>query len=316
MLSSGDPKGYYRALGVAPGATPEAIRTAFRERAKVLHPDRAFSTADEAGFRRLAEAYEVLRDPRRRLEYDSHALAETTAGAAPRARPAETPPAAASDELAELRQRGARPQRVWRNRPLAAEATADLGRWRAAAVALALLLAVGGGVLWRTYGRMSAAENEATALAARLEAATVSERELRGRVAARAVGAAADRAEERAGWVVFARDIPFQPGSADIDQPLAIVIDSAVIELSRALRQVPPDAPWAVLIEGYAGSAAAPDGVAVAAWETALLRLGAVIERLLAQGLPAERLATRFNAGFAVGEETPVVELKLICCTR
>lgn len=316
MLSSGDPKGYYRALGVAPGATPEAIRTAFRERAKVLHPDRAVSAADEAGFRRLAEAYEVLRDPRRRLEYDSRALAETPPAAAPRPRPAEVPPAPPTDELAELRQRGARPQRVWANRPLAAAASADLGRWRTTAVVLALLLAVGGGVLWRMHVRMSASESEAAALAARLEAATVSERELRGRLAARAVGAAADRAEERAGWVVFARDIPFQPGSADIDQPLEIVIDSAVIELSRALRQVPPDAPWVVLIEGYAGSAAAPDGVAVAAWETALLRLGAVIERLLAQGLPAERLATRFNAGFAVGDETPVVELKLICCTR
>lgn len=316
MLSSGDPKGYYRALGVAPGATPEAIRTAFRERAKVLHPDRALSAADEAGFRRLAEAYEVLRDPRRRLEYDSRALAETPPPAPPRPRPAEPAPAAPTDGPAVLRQRGARPQRVWANRPVVGEPSAGHGRWRAATVLLALLLAVGGGVLWRMHVRMSTSESEAAALAARLEAATVSERELRGRIAARAVGTAADRAEERAGWVVFARDIPFQPGSADIDQPLEIVIDSAVIELSRALRQVPPDAPWVVLIEGYAGSAAASDGVAVAAWETALLRLGAVIERLLAQGLPAERLATRFNAGFAVGEETPVVELKLICCTR
>jgi hypothetical protein len=316
MLSSGDPKGYYRALGVAPGATPEAIRAAFRERAKVLHPDRAFSAVDEAGFRKLAEAYEVLRDPRRRLEYDSRALAATTAPAAPRARPAEPPPTPPSDELAELRLRGARPQRVGATRPLTAEVVAGAERWRLATVILALLLAVGGGVLWRMHGRITASESEATALAARLEASTISERELRGRVAARAVGAAADRAEERAGWVVFARDIPFQPGSADIDEPLEIVIDTAVIELSRALRQVPPDAPWVVLIEGYAGSAAAPDGVAVVAWETALLRLGAVIERLLAQGLPAERLATRFNAGFAVAEETPVVEVKLICCTR
>ncbi len=49
----------YRTLGVEPSADADAVRTAYRERAKRLHPDR--ENGDEEGFKRLTEAYEVVK---------------------------------------------------------------------------------------------------------------------------------------------------------------------------------------------------------------------------------------------------------------
>ena len=75
MAAVGDPRGYYQALGVDRTASAEDIRTAFRLRAKELHPDRAGETGDREAFRQLREAYEALRDPQQRLRYDTESLA-------------------------------------------------------------------------------------------------------------------------------------------------------------------------------------------------------------------------------------------------
>ncbi|CCG41948.1 DnaJ domain-containing protein [Magnetospirillum molischianum] len=66
-----DPKGYYAVLGLDPGADAEEIRAAYRQRVKVVHPDRDPSTRAREEFRRLIEAYAVLKDVIRRAEYDS-----------------------------------------------------------------------------------------------------------------------------------------------------------------------------------------------------------------------------------------------------
>lgn len=68
---SQDPKGYYAVLGLAPGAEPSAIKAAYRERVKEVHPDRNASAGAAEEFQRLSEAYQVLRDMVRRAEYDS-----------------------------------------------------------------------------------------------------------------------------------------------------------------------------------------------------------------------------------------------------
>jgi len=68
-----DPKGYYAVLGLDPEADADEIRAAYRQRVKVVHPDRDPSTRAREEFRRLMEAYAVLKDVIRRAEYDSAA---------------------------------------------------------------------------------------------------------------------------------------------------------------------------------------------------------------------------------------------------
>ena len=58
---------YYEVLGVNKSASPDEIKTAFRRAAVEHHPDRG---GDEAKFKELNEAYEVLGDPEKRNRYD------------------------------------------------------------------------------------------------------------------------------------------------------------------------------------------------------------------------------------------------------
>jgi DnaJ-domain-containing protein 1 len=50
----------YRTLGLAPGADADAVRGAYRERVKEVHPDA--ETGDEEAFKRVNRAYERLRE--------------------------------------------------------------------------------------------------------------------------------------------------------------------------------------------------------------------------------------------------------------
>ena len=67
-------KNYYRVLGVAPDATPEQIRSAYREKAKGLHPDRAGGGCEP--FQAVQEAYAVLGEPSRRKAHDEQLARE------------------------------------------------------------------------------------------------------------------------------------------------------------------------------------------------------------------------------------------------
>ncbi len=62
----------YRELGVTPEAEPEVIRAAYRALAQRYHPDRqaGSSTLAAAKMARINHAYEVLRDPESRRNYD------------------------------------------------------------------------------------------------------------------------------------------------------------------------------------------------------------------------------------------------------
>jgi hypothetical protein len=62
---------YYARLEVAPGASRDDIVNAYRRLAMGAHPDANPEDPDAAGrFREIAEAYEVLGDPKRRDAYD------------------------------------------------------------------------------------------------------------------------------------------------------------------------------------------------------------------------------------------------------
>ncbi|QOC21623.1 DnaJ domain-containing protein [Wenzhouxiangella sp. AB-CW3] len=63
-------KDYYRTLGVEPGASADEIKRAYRKLARKYHPDRNKETGSEDRFKEIGEAWEVLKDPDKRRQYD------------------------------------------------------------------------------------------------------------------------------------------------------------------------------------------------------------------------------------------------------
>ena len=62
---------YYETLGVKRNATQEEIQRAYRRLARQYHPDVNKDQSAEQRFKELSEAYEVLRDPGKRKQYDA-----------------------------------------------------------------------------------------------------------------------------------------------------------------------------------------------------------------------------------------------------
>lgn len=64
-------KDYYKILGITnKGATDDEIKKAYRKMALKYHPDKNKSPGAEEKFKEVAEAYEVLSDPKKREIYD------------------------------------------------------------------------------------------------------------------------------------------------------------------------------------------------------------------------------------------------------
>ena len=60
---------YYNILEGEPTATDGAIKSAFKDKAKQMHPDAGGSEED---FKKINEAYNVLKNPQKRAEYDHY----------------------------------------------------------------------------------------------------------------------------------------------------------------------------------------------------------------------------------------------------
>jgi molecular chaperone DnaJ len=77
---------YYEILGVAKGADEKALKTAYRNLAKKLHPDANHGSKEtDAKFKELNEAYDVLKDPQKKAAYDrfGHKAFENGGGGRP-----------------------------------------------------------------------------------------------------------------------------------------------------------------------------------------------------------------------------------------
>lgn len=74
---------YYEVLGISKSASADEIKKAFRKAAIQYHPDK--ESGDEAKFKEVNEAYEVLKDPSKRQRYDQfgHAGVGGAAGGNP-----------------------------------------------------------------------------------------------------------------------------------------------------------------------------------------------------------------------------------------
>ena len=69
MKFSPDDPDYYHVLRVAPDCDPKALELSYKQLAKQYHPDHS-ATADLARFKEITAAYRVLRDAKRRAQYD------------------------------------------------------------------------------------------------------------------------------------------------------------------------------------------------------------------------------------------------------
>ena len=65
-------KDYYKIMGVNQDASEKDIKLAYRRLARKYHPDLSKEPNAEERFKEMGEAYEVLKDPTKRAEYDQY----------------------------------------------------------------------------------------------------------------------------------------------------------------------------------------------------------------------------------------------------
>ena len=63
-------KDYYKIMGLKRDASLEEVKLAYRKLARKYHPDVSSENDAEERFKEVSEAYEVLRDPKKRATYD------------------------------------------------------------------------------------------------------------------------------------------------------------------------------------------------------------------------------------------------------
>ncbi|XP_051893828.1 dnaJ homolog subfamily B member 5 [Pristis pectinata] len=83
-------KNYYNILGINSEASDDEIKKAYRKMALKFHPDKNKEPNAEEKFKEIAEAYEVLSDPKKRSIYDQYGEEGLKAGGASTGGPGNT----------------------------------------------------------------------------------------------------------------------------------------------------------------------------------------------------------------------------------
>lgn len=291
MALAGDRRGYYGALGVERTASADDIRAAFRERAKLLHPDGRGPGGDEGRFQRLMEAYEALRDPQSRVRYDAESLASDRSESQGHWN-GDKPDGDAQFGSAAAKAWGWAEALVRRlGGPVVALAIAGL-----ALLASTVMLAVGS-------SRVADRDRQIDELRHWLQAAN-----------ARPVPAQAPP-QATALPSVYHGELLFPNGSTELDPATRTKLDAVTTELQHAISGLPSGSAWVVLVESAIDRAADRGGLLVDAWEVALLRVGVSAQYLVGHGIAADRVAVRFHAGaLAPAGQSQAVAFELLCC--
>ncbi len=314
-----DPRGYYRILGLEPGASMAAVRTAWRRLAYEHHPDRG---GDAAHFQRLQEAYETLSDPVRRMAYDGGGMAPEEPSPPP-GRPS------------------ARSRRQARRRGRTVGLVLGLGGLLVVALAAAVRLLPGLEGVWPQLGRTTpAGPGDAIAETPPLSTAEASGADPERPPAPSAETARLKRLAAPPLTAPFAQAVPpppvgpipaavpevpsspplyevvlrFRPGGWRLQEMEGVQPETMFEGLATALAPV-AGRRWWIELEASSPRAVQDGRAAVDDWELALLRLAAILEALTREQIPPERLGAVLRTGAVAGlGELGAVRLRLYCC--
>jgi hypothetical protein len=187
--------------------------------------------------------------------------------------------------------------------------------------ALGAVLLVVMALWWSTVRQLELRNLQVSQLSYRLsEAATAGARTgaRYGAKAASGLDQGADADPGREPGDIYSTSIDFAAGQTQLDDRLEGMLRHAITDLALAIRKIPDGRQWAIQVDGHAVRSVSARGVEAAAWESVLLRIGAVVNFLARAGLPPERLASRFEAGSQAVDHGPndgrMVRVRLLCC--
>jgi chemotaxis protein MotB len=100
---------------------------------------------------------------------------------------------------------------------------------------------------------------------------------------------------------VFESSVLFESAKADVSQAGHQSLDDLAAAVNDLAREIPPDIPWILRVDGHTDKQPISGGQYKSNWDLSAARAIAVVQYLIAKGVPADRLAA---AGF--GEFQPI----------